>query len=118
VVHLSVPAQRLKQLIALAASGSERSLALPQLPTVAEAGVPGYAVTSWFGLVAPARTPTEVIEKLNAVLTSAMNGRDMRERLAVEGAEPAPGSPSEFGKHIAAETTIWAKVVKAAGLNP
>jgi tripartite-type tricarboxylate transporter receptor subunit TctC len=116
-ITAAVPHVKTGKLRALAASGSTRSLALPQLPTVAEAGVPGYAVTSWFGLAAPARTPPEVITKLNAVLTTAMNGRDMRERLAGEGAEPAPSSPGEFGKHIAREIAIWAKVVKSAGLQ-
>jgi tripartite-type tricarboxylate transporter receptor subunit TctC len=115
-ISAAMPHVRTGKLRALAATGSERSLALPQLPTVAEAGVPGYAVTSWFGLAAPARTPPEVIAKLNAVLTTAMNGRDMRERLAVEGAEPAPGTSAEFGRHIAREIGIWAKVVKVAGL--
>ena len=116
-ITAAVPHVKTGKLRALAASGSVRSLALPQLPTVAEAGVPGYAVTSWFDLIAPARTPQDVINRLNAVLITAMSGRDMRERLAGEGAEPAPGSPVEFGKHIAREIAIWAKVIKAAGLQ-
>jgi len=116
-ITAAVPHVKTGRLRALAASGSTRSLALPHLPTVAEAGVPGYAVTSWFGIVAPAREPQEVIAKLNAVLTAAMNGRDMRDRLAGEGAEPAPGSPGEFGRHIAREIAIWAKVVKLAGVQ-
>ncbi len=115
-ITAAVPHIKTGKLRPLAASGHARSLALPQLPTVAEAGVPGYAVTSWFGLSAPARTPTEVITKLNTVLTTAMNGRDMRDKLAFEGAEPAPGSPGEFGKHIAREIAIWAKVIKSAGM--
>ncbi len=116
-ITAAVPHVKTGKLRALAASGHARSLALPQLPTVAEAGVPGYAVTSWFGLAAPARTPPDTIAKLNAVLTTAMNGRDMRERLAGEGAEPAPGSPGDFAKHIASEIAIWARVIKAAGVK-
>lgn len=116
-ITAAVPHIKTGKLRPLAASGHARSLALPQLPTVAEAGVPGYVVTSWFGLSAPARTSTDIITKLNAVLTTAMNGRDMRDKLAVEGAEPAPGSPGEFGKHIAREIAIWAKVIKSAGMQ-
>lgn len=116
-ITAAVPHIKTGKLRPLAASGHARSLALPQLPTVAEAGVPGYAVTSWFGLSAPARTPNDVIAKLNTVLTTAMNGRDIRDKLAVEGAEPAPGSPGEFGKHIAREIAIWAKVIKSAGMQ-
>ncbi len=115
-ITAAVPHVKTGRLRALAASGSTRSLVLPDLPTVAEAGVPGYAVSSWFGLAAPARTPQEIIVRLNAVLTTAMSARDMRDRLAGEGAEPAPSSPGEFGKHLAREVAIWAKVVKIAGL--
>jgi tripartite-type tricarboxylate transporter receptor subunit TctC len=116
-ITAAVPHVKTGKLRALAASGSARSLALPQLPTVAEAGVAGYAVTSWFGLAAPARTPQEVIAKVNAVLTSAMSGRDMRDKLAGEGAEPAPGSPAEFARHLASEIAIWAKVIKSSRMQ-
>ena len=83
---------------ALATSGPQRSRALPDLPTVVEAGLPGYVVTSWFGLVAPARTAPESIAKLNAALTTALRERETLEKIAAEGAEPAPGRPDEFGK--------------------
>ena len=112
-----VPHIKTGRLRALAASGGSRSLALPDLPTVVEAGVPGYVVTSWFGLVAPARTPQEIIARLNAVLVSVMRERDMLDRLAGEGAEPAPGRPDEFARLIASEVATWAKVIKAAGVH-
>ena len=116
-ITAAVPHLKSGKMRGLAASGDKRSLALPHLPTVAEAGVPGYAVTSWFGIAAPVRTPPEVIAKLNAVLATAMNARDMRDRLAGEGAEPAPGSAADFGRHLAREVAIWAKVVKSAGVQ-
>ena len=116
-ITAAVPHVKTGKMRAIAASGAARSLALPTLPTVAEAGVPGYAVTSWFGLLAPARTPPDIISKLNGVLTTVMRARDMRDKLAVEGAEPAPGTAAEFGKHLAREVAIWAKVVKIAGVQ-
>jgi tripartite-type tricarboxylate transporter receptor subunit TctC len=73
-------------------------------------------VTSWFGLLAPARTPQSHIVKLNSALVGALNDRETVERLAAEGAEPAPSSPEAFARHIAAEMAIWGKVIKASGL--
>ena len=101
----------------LATSGPKRSMALPDLPTVVEAGVPGYVVTSWFGIVAPARTPREAVAKLNGALTGALREREMLEKIAAEGAEPAPGRPEDFGKLLASELTTWGKVIKTAGLQ-
>src|SRR5262249_36446064 len=86
------------KLRALATSGATRSLVLPELPTVVEAGVPGYVVTNWFGILAPAGTSQDVIGKLNAALTAAAREKDVRELLTGEGAEPAPGTPAAFGK--------------------
>ncbi|MGZ8228325.1 MAG: tripartite tricarboxylate transporter substrate binding protein [Burkholderiales bacterium] len=101
----------------LATSGPKRSMALPDLPTVVEAGVPGYVVTSWFGIVAPARTPREAVAKLNGALTGALREREMLEKIAAEGAEPAPGRPDDFGKLLASELTTWGKVIQTAGLQ-
>jgi len=116
-ISAAVPYVKTNRLRALAVTGEKRALALPNLPTVVEAGVPGYVVTNWFGVAVPAHTPPEIIAKLNTALTTAMRERDMRERLAGEGAEPAPGTPAEFGKLIAREVAIWAKVVRSAGVK-
>ena len=119
-ITAAVPHVKTGRIRAIASSGVKRSQVLPQLPTVAESGMPAlanYDVTSWFGLLVPARTPPEVIAKLNSVLTTAMNSRDMRERLAHEGAEPVPSTAAEFGKHMAREVAIWGKVVKIAGVQ-
>jgi tripartite-type tricarboxylate transporter receptor subunit TctC len=116
-ISAAVPYVKSGRLRALAVTGEKRALALPNLPTVVEAGVPGYVVTNWFGVAVPAHTPPEIIARLNTALTTAMRERDMRERLAGEGAEPAPGTPAEFGKLIAREVAIWAKVVKSAGVK-
>ena len=112
-----VPAIKSGKLRALASSGPARSLALPDIPTAVEAGLPGYVVTSWFGIVAPARTPPHAIAKLNATLTRVMRERDIQDKIAAEGAEPAPSRPEEFGKLIASELSVWERVIKAAGLQ-
>ena len=116
-ITAAVPHVKAGRLRALAVTGEARSTALPELPTVVEAGVPGYVVPSWFGIAAPARTPPEIIAWLGAALTAAMRTPDMRERLAAEGAEPAPPTSFEFGKLIAREVAIWARVVKSAGVK-
>jgi tripartite-type tricarboxylate transporter receptor subunit TctC len=104
------------RLRALATTAQSRSLATPDVPTVVESGVPGYVVTSWFGLLAPARTPPMALGKLNSALVAAMRERDLLERLTVEGAEPAAGTPDAFARHIASELAIWGKVIRASGL--
>jgi tripartite-type tricarboxylate transporter receptor subunit TctC len=104
------------KLRALATTAASRAAATPDLPTVVEAGVPGYVVTSWFGLLAPARTPQPYIAKLNGSLVAALQDRDTIERLAAEGAEPAPGTPDAFARHVASEMAIWGKVIRASGL--
>ena len=112
-----LPLVKSGKLRGLATTGATRPRALPELPTVVEAGVPGYVMTSWFGLLAPARTPQDIIARLNGVLMAVMRERDMLEKVAADGAEPAPSRPDEFARLIAAELTVWAKVIKAAGLQ-
>ena len=84
------------------------------------ASSPGSGVdiaTRWFGILAPARTPPKAIATLNAALNKVMRERDMQDKIAGEGAEPAPSRPEEFGKPIASELAVWGKVIKAAGLQ-
>jgi tripartite-type tricarboxylate transporter receptor subunit TctC len=102
----------------LATTGAVRPRALPEIPTVVEAGVPGYVMTSWFGLLAPARTPPEAITKLNGVLVKVMQERDMAEKVAADGAEPAPSRPDEFARLIAAELKVWGQIIRIANVQP
>jgi len=103
------------KLRALAVTTSQRSKLAPDLPTMAEAGVPGFDISTWFGLMAPAGTPPEVIARWNADVTRILNTPEMRERLIAQGAEAAPDTPAEFTRFIADELTRYARIVKASG---
>jgi tripartite-type tricarboxylate transporter receptor subunit TctC len=116
-ITAGLPQVKAGRLRALATSGDTRSHAAPDIPTVAESGIPGYVVTSWFGVMAPARTPQEIVGKLSGALHGAMRAKDLLEKLAGEGAEPAPTGPAEFGRLVASEVQTWAKVIKTAGLQ-
>lgn len=112
------PHVRTGRLRALGVTGPNRAAAMPDLPTVAEAGVPGYEAAVWNGLLAPADTPKEIIARLHKEVTAVLLTQDIKERLAREGAEVVAGSPEEFSSHIRAEISKWAKVVKSAGIQP
>jgi tripartite-type tricarboxylate transporter receptor subunit TctC len=103
------------KLRALAVTTAERSKLVPELPTMAEAGVPGFDISTWYGLLAPAGTPPDVIAKWNADVTKILSAPEIRERLAAQGAEAAPDSPADFAKFIASELVKYAKIVKASG---
>jgi tripartite-type tricarboxylate transporter receptor subunit TctC len=105
------------KLRALAVTTASRAEVLPELPPVGDF-VPGYETSQWYGMCAPAKTPAEIIDKLNAEINAAITEPGMKARLAALGGEPLPGSPAEFGKLISAETEKWAKVVRTAGLKP
>ena len=102
---------------ALAVTTPKRSSALPELPTVAESGYPGYEVSTWFGYLAPAGTPPEVVNKLNAEINAALKHPDVEKRLVALGAELDPGTPAAFGKYLEADMTRWARVIKQAGIK-
>lgn len=103
---------------ALGASTPKRSGTLPDVPTIAEAGVPGYEATQWYGFLAPANTPPAIIAQIHAEAVKALNSAEMREKLAHDGADPAPSTPEEFAAHIRAEIEKWRKVAQAAGIEP
>jgi tripartite-type tricarboxylate transporter receptor subunit TctC len=101
----------------LAVTGAKRSGLLPNLPTFAEAGLPGYDVPLRWGLAAPAGTPRAIVEKLNSALNAALATDEVRQRLAVEGAEPEPTTPEAYAGIIDREVTMWSDLVKAAGIK-
>lgn len=109
-----VQAGRLK---ALAVASATRSPAAPQLPTIAEAALPGFEVTNWIGFFAPAGTPRDVVGKLNAETVRTMQSPEIQKRLINEGARFTPRTPDEFGAFVKAEIAKWAKVVKEAGIR-
>ncbi len=103
------------KLRALAVTTAQRSKLAPELPTMAEAGVPGFDISTWFGLFAPAGTPPDIVAKWNAEVVGILNSSDMRERLEAQGAEPAPSTPAQFAAFIATEVPKYARIVKASG---
>jgi tripartite-type tricarboxylate transporter receptor subunit TctC len=110
-----IPYIKAGRLRALAVTTSKRSAAVPDLPTVSEAGVPGFEAITWHGVVVPRATPRVLVERLNADIVKALQARDLRERLESLGAELAPGTPQDFADYIAREIPKWAKVVKDSG---
>jgi tripartite-type tricarboxylate transporter receptor subunit TctC len=111
----AMPHIRSGKLRALAVTSAKRAPALPDVPTIAEAGVPGYEASSWFGIVAPAGTPRPIVDKLQQQIAKSLAQPDVREKLLGQGANPVGNTPEEFAKYIQAEIAKWAKVVKASG---
>jgi tripartite-type tricarboxylate transporter receptor subunit TctC len=111
----ALPHVKAGKLVALAVTSSERSAALPDVPTVAEAGVKGFEATSWFGLLAPAGTPADIVQRIQQESAKALASPALKERLLSQGAIPGGMPPAEFGRFIATETKKWAAVVKSSG---
>jgi tripartite-type tricarboxylate transporter receptor subunit TctC len=111
----ALPQVRAGRLRAVAVTSNHRSPAMPDLPTIAEAGLPGYDASSWFGVLAPAGTPRDIVAKLNAAIVHGLQGAETRDRLSGQGAEPVGDSPEHFSEFIRNEIAKWAQVVKAAG---
>jgi tripartite-type tricarboxylate transporter receptor subunit TctC len=116
---VAVPNVRNGRLRAYGVTSAARSSGAPELPTIAEMGLPGYEAVQWYSLVAPANTPRDIIMKLHAGTLRALQDAAVRKRLNDDGAEPTPSAtPEEFGAMLRAEITKWGKVVKAAGIQP
>jgi tripartite-type tricarboxylate transporter receptor subunit TctC len=105
------------RLRALAVTTSQRLASVPELPTVAEAGVKGFEVTSWNGVLVPAGTPSPIVQKLNTSINEALRASDVRQRLESQGLQIVASTPEQFGQFIKAEIAKWGKVVRAAGIK-
>jgi tripartite-type tricarboxylate transporter receptor subunit TctC len=109
------PAVQAKQVRALGTTGEQRSSVLPDVPTIAEAGVPGYQATIWIGVMAPAKTPPEIVDKLNAAIETTIGQPALRASWAKQGAVPMAMTPAQFDTFLRADIEKWAKVVKLSG---
>jgi tripartite-type tricarboxylate transporter receptor subunit TctC len=112
-----IGATRAGKLRPLAVTSSKRSAAAPEIPTVAESGVPGFDVTAWYGVSVPAKTPRPIIDRLNAEFVNAIKSPDLRERLVKAGADPVGNTPEQYTAFVQNEITKWDKVIKAAGIK-
>ena len=114
---VAIPHIKSGRVKALAVTGAKRNSALPDVPTVAESGVPGYAMNTWYGAVMPAGTPAAIVSKLNAEINKIIKMPDIRERFAGLGADPVGGSPEQFGANIKSEVAKFTKVVRDGNLG-
>ena len=105
------------RLVALGVGSAKRSPALPNVPTIAEAGVPGYEYTTWYGIFAPAKTPRPLIARLNTEIVKAMETPEIKDRFTALGGDPDPGTPEELRAYMANESAKWAKIIKAANIR-
>lgn len=108
---------RAGRLRSVAVTSPQRSKAAPEVPTIAESGVTGYAVTNWYGALAPAKTPRPIIERLHREISAVLRQPDMAKHLAADGAEAIGTTPKEFTAHIKAETGKWSQVIREAGIK-
>ncbi len=116
-VFSGLPHVKQQQLRALAVTSAKRSSVLPQIPTVAEGGVPGYSTTTWYGLLAPAGTPAAIVDRLSDAASRAVTAPEVRNQILGDGAEPHGSPPAVFRKHIAAEIGKWREVVTSVGIS-
>jgi tripartite-type tricarboxylate transporter receptor subunit TctC len=111
----ALPLVRAGKLRALAVTTLKRSPALPQVPAMAESGLPGFEISGWFGIAAPAGTPRPVVERLGAELQRVMQLPEIRERLVAQGIEPVGNSPAEFSEQVRSELVKWKRIVRESG---
>jgi tripartite-type tricarboxylate transporter receptor subunit TctC len=114
---LTGPHIKAGKLRALAVTTPKRWHGTPELPTVAEAGVPGFAITQWYGMIAPAKTPPAIVTKISKEISRILHQPDVKEKLASDGADAVGNAPEAFGAHIKAEVAKYAKIVKLVGLK-
>ncbi|MCC6532133.1 MAG: tripartite tricarboxylate transporter substrate binding protein [Burkholderiales bacterium] len=105
------------QLRALAVTGAKRSVVMPDVPTISEAGVPGFQSAGWFGIFGPAKTPHAIVARLNTEFSALMDAPGLRDRLIAQGAEPLSGPPEALRKHLAREVETWSKLIREAALK-
>jgi tripartite-type tricarboxylate transporter receptor subunit TctC len=105
------------RLLALGVSTSQRTPALPDVPTIAEAGLAGYEVDAWFGIFAPGRTPRAVVNQINAAIVRIVNVPELKDRMRVQGVVLKSSTPEEFSKLVASDIANYSKIVKAAGIK-
>lgn len=117
VLAAAVPHVQAGKLKALGVTGRKRSPLLPQVPTIAESGVPNYAFETWFMVFAPAKTPQPVIDKLNAALRTALDTPAVKERMVKDGFDPTPSTPAEAKARLETEMPLWAKLIKERGIT-
>ncbi len=116
-ISTMAPTVQAGQVRALGVTGPKRSSIMPDVPTIAEAGVPGYEATIWLGIMAPKGTPQPIVDKLNAEINKVLNRADVKEAWAKQGVEPLVMSPAEFDKYMRADIEKWAKVIKDANIK-
>jgi tripartite-type tricarboxylate transporter receptor subunit TctC len=112
-----VPYIRSGKLVALAVASAKRSKAMPEVPTIAEAGIPGFEYEIWYGLFAPVRTPPDVVARVSAALLAALNDPEVARQLIDQGAEPAPTTPQDLARFMKDDTARWAKVIRERNLK-
>ncbi len=117
VIPIITPHVKSGRMKGLAIAAEKRAPGLPEVPTTAEAGMPNFAVSGWYGLVAPAKTPKEIVDKVNAAAIKALKDEKVIERLAAGGSQPIGAGPAEFDAHIRREIPRWEKVLKTAGIQ-
>jgi len=116
-ISTTAPTVDAGQVRALGTTGKIRSSVFPHLPTIAEAGVPGYEAIIWLGIMAPAGTPSSIVDKLNREINKVLLGPEVEEAWAKQGAVPLAMSPAEFDKYLRADIDKWAKVINDAGIK-
>jgi tripartite-type tricarboxylate transporter receptor subunit TctC len=116
-VLILTPYVRKGQLRGLGVTSAKRSVIYPELPTLAETGVPGFHAVGWFGVFAAAKTPPAIVARLNREIVALMGEPATRDRLLAQGAEPQPGSPEDLRKYLAGEIEKWGKVIREAGIK-